>query len=203
MRKAVSQLVRHGQSPQARVLAALAATPRAGYLPIGQVSSADLDIPLYLGYDSTCSQPSTVVTMLALLDVRPGQSVLDVGSGSDWTTALLARLVGPEGRVLGVELVPQLVQDAAERLRRDGLEQASVRVADPDLLGAPEAAPFDRILVSAMAERMPTGLVAQLAPDGLMVLPLDGRLVEVTVRDGSAHIRRTHGKYCFVPLQGD
>lgn len=178
------------------------ATPRTGYLPADQRSSADIDAPIDLGYGSTCSQPSTVVTMLELLDVRPGQSVLDVGSGSGWTTAILARLVGPGGRVLGVELVPELVQDAAERLRRDGLDHASVAVADRDEMGAPHAGPFDRILVSAMAERMPAELVGQLAPDGLMVLPLDGRMVEVTVREGQAHIRRTHGKYCFVPLKG-
>lgn len=194
-------LVRHGKPERAQVLAAMDATPRRGYLPVGQRNNADLDVPLDLGHGSTCSQPSTVVTMLELLDVRPGQSVLDVGSGSGWTTAILARLVGAEGRVLGVELVPGLVRDAASRLRRDRLDNASVALADKDHIGAPEAGPFDRILVSAMAERMPEALVEQLAADGLMVLPLDGRLVEVTLNEGRAHIRRTHGKYCFVPLR--
>lgn len=195
-------MVRQDKPDRTDVLAAMYATPRAGYLPIGQRGSADIDAPLNLGYGSTCSQPSTVVTMLELLDVRPGQSVLDVGSGSGWTTAILARLVGPSGRILGVELVPELVRDSAKRLLRDGLVHASVAVANPNEMGAPQAAPFDRILVSAMAERLPEALVWQLAPDGLMVLPLDGRLVEVVLRDGRPKIRRTHGKYCFVPLQG-
>lgn len=177
------------------------ATPRADYLPPAARDRAGVDAPIELGHGSTCSQPTTVRTMLELLDVREGQSVLDVGSGSGWTTAMLARLVGPEGRVLGVELVPVLVSDAARRLARDGLDQASVRVADPDELGAADAGPFDRILVSAMARELPEPLVAQLAPDGLMVLPLRGRMVRVTVQDGQPQVDAAPGSYRFVPLQ--
>jgi protein-L-isoaspartate(D-aspartate) O-methyltransferase len=180
---------------------AMQATPRAGYLPAAERDSADLDAPLDLGHGATCSQPSTVQTMLELLDVREGQRVLDVGSGSGWTTAILARLVGPTGRVLGVELVPELVADAAARLLRDGLDHASVAVADTDVLGAPEAGPFDRILVSAMALQLPQTLVDQLADQGLMVLPLDGRLVTVTVSGGRPKVRAAPGGYRFVPLR--
>lgn len=177
------------------------ATPRADYLPAAARDRAHVDAPIELGHGSTCSQPTTVRTMLELLDVRAGQNVLDVGSGSGWTTAMLARLVGPEGRVLGVELVDDLVSDAAQRLARDGLRQAAVRVADPGALGAADAAPFDRILVSAMAHELPEPLVAQLAPDGLMVLPLRGGMVRVTVQDGLPHVDAAPGAYRFVPLQ--
>lgn len=180
---------------------AMLATPRAGYLAEGARGRAGTDVPIEIGHDATCSQPTTVRTMLELLDVRPGQVVLDVGSGSGWTTAILARLVGPEGSVTGVDVVPELVEEAAGRLRRDGLGQASVCVADPDRLGVPEAGPFDRILVSAMARELPHDLVAQLAPDGLMVLPLDGRLVRVAVRDGQPCLDRAPGHYRFVPLR--
>lgn len=176
-------------------------TPRAGYLPEGARGLARIDAPVELGHGSTCSQPSTVRTMLELLDVREGQSVLDVGSGSGWTTAILARLVGPAGRVLGVEVVEDLVGQAADRLRRDGLGQASVRVADPAVLGAPDAAPYDRILVSAMARELPGQLVDQLAGDGLMVLPLDGQLVTVRVEDGRPVVEPAPGWYRFVPLR--
>ncbi|HSP60898.1 MAG TPA: methyltransferase domain-containing protein, partial [Ornithinimicrobium sp.] len=123
-------------------------TPRAGYLPEGARGRAGIDAPVAIGHEATCSQPTTVRTMLELLDVRPGQRVLDVGSGSGWTTAILARLVGPPGRVVGVDIVPELVEDAAARLRRDGLGHATVQVCAPGRLGAPDAAPFDRILVS-------------------------------------------------------
>jgi protein-L-isoaspartate(D-aspartate) O-methyltransferase len=190
------------RSRRIAVRQAVRATPRASYLPEAQRAWADVDAPLDLGHGSTCSQPSTVVTMLDLLDVRPGQRVLDVGSGSGWTTAILARLVGPTGSVLGVDLVPELVQDAAARLRQDALDCASVIVADPEVVGAPSAGPFDRILVSAMAHKLPGGLVDQIVPDGLMVLPLDGRLVQVTIAGGRPKVHRSPGRYRFVPLRG-
>lgn len=183
------------------VVDAMRATPRAAYLPEQARHRAGVDAPVELGHGSTCSQPSTVRTMLELLDVREGQRVLDVGSGSGWTTAILARLVGPTGRVVGVEVVPELVDDAARRLERDGLPQASVRVAAPEELGAADSAPFDRILVSAMASELPQPLVAQLAPDGLMVLPLRGRVVRVTVTGGRPQVDPAPGAYRFVPLQ--
>lgn len=181
---------------------ALRETPRVDYLPEGARGLARIDAPVELGHGSTCSQPSTVRTMLQLLDVREGQAVLDVGSGSGWTTAILARLVGPTGRVLGVEVVEDLVGDAAGRLARDGLRQAAVRVADPDVLGAPDAGPFDRILVSAMARELPGQLVDQLVEDGLMVLPLEGQLVTVRVREGRRPVvEPAPGWYRFVPLR--
>ena len=183
------------------VLEAMRATPRADYLPEAARDRADIDAPIELGHGSTCSQPTTVLTMLELLDVREGQSVLDVGSGSGWTTAMLARLVGPAGRVIGVELVADLVRDAGRRLERDGLTQAFVRVADPDELGAADEGPFDRILVSAMAREVPEDLVGQLAPGGLMVLPLRGSMVRVTVRDGRVETDAAPGSYRFVPLR--
>lgn len=182
------------------VVDAMRATPREDYLPEGARPQAAVDAPVELGHGSTCSQPSTVRTMLELLDVHEGQRVLDVGSGSGWTTAILARLVGPAGRVVGVEVVDELVQDAARRLERDGLAQASVRVAQPERLGAADAAPFDRILVSAMARELPQALVAQLAPDGLMVLPLRGRMARVTLVDGQPRVDHAPGAYRFVPL---
>lgn len=182
---------------------AMRATPRTGYLPRGVRWRAREDVPLSIGHGSTCSQPTTVRIMLDLLDVRPGQRILDVGSGSGWTTAILARLVGPTGRVLGVELVRELVADAASRLERDGLGHAEVRVATPAVLGAPEDGPFDRILVSAMASHMPLALISQLAPNGRMVLPLDGRLVSVTLGDdGQPGVVQAPGYYRFVPLVG-
>ncbi|HHX85911.1 MAG TPA: hypothetical protein GX694_11425 [Actinomycetales bacterium] len=96
---------------------AMAAVPREGFLPDDVRARAHEDGPLPIGYGSTNSQPSTVADMLRLLDVPRGASVLDVGSGSGWTTAILAELVGPEGRVLGTELVPELVERSATAVR--------------------------------------------------------------------------------------
>ena len=100
--------------------------------------------------------------LLELLDVQPGQRVLDVGSGSGWTTALLAELVGPTGSVLGLERVPDLVVTGAANVVACRMPWARVRAAVTGVLGAPDEAPFDRVLVSAMATRLPQELVAQL-----------------------------------------
>ena len=183
-----------------RVAAAMAAQPRARFLPRRARGQAGRDGPVDIGHGQTNSQPRTVAGMLELLDVRPGQHVLDVGSGSAWTTALLAELVGPEGRVLGVERVPELVESGRVNLARTGLSRASIRAADPQVLGAPEDAPFDRVLVSAMATRLPQELVDQLALGGVLVVPVDGVMTRVALDADDGPIVTTHGRYLFVPL---
>jgi protein-L-isoaspartate(D-aspartate) O-methyltransferase len=180
------------------VEAAMAATPRANHLPIGQQQYAGLDRALPIGYGQTNSQPTTVRAMLRALRVGPGMRVLDVGSGSGWTTVLLARLVGETGTVVGVERIAELVTDGGRAVAAAGLPWASVRLAGP-VLGAPEAAPFDRILVSAQGDEVPGPLVDQLAEDGLMVVPVDGLLLRVDARGREENL----GHYVFVPLVTD
>lgn len=183
-----------------RVRAAFDAVPRRQFLPTGERRRASYDGPIPIGYGQTNSQPSTVAAMLRLLDVQPGQRVLDVGAGSGWTTALLAHLVGPDGLVVGVELVPELATWGEENVRRTSGEWASVRAADPDLLGAPDLAPYDRILVSARADTVPVALLGQLADPGRMVVPVAG-VMTVVERAGGEDRTSGHGHYLFVPLR--
>jgi len=182
------------------VRAAFEAVPRADFLPGTQRWRAGFDGPIGIGHGQTNSQPRTVATMLTLLDVHPGQRVLDVGSGSGWTTALLGHLVGPTGTVLGVELEPELAGWGARNLSRAGMPQASIRLAEPGVLGAPAEAPWDRILVSAGASVLPSALVDQLAPQGLMVIPVGGWLTTVALDAGRVRTS-VHGPYRFVPLR--
>lgn len=178
---------------------AFARTPRAGFLPERDRRRAAEDRPVPIGHDQTNSQPSTVAAMLRLLDVRPGQSVLDVGSGSGWTTALLADLVGPGGRILGVERVPSLVETSRAALAAFDRPWARVHRAEPGLLGAPGEAPFDRILVSAEAQALPEELVDQLTDEGVLVVPVRGEMVRL-VRGAEGRRITRHGFYRFVPL---
>jgi protein-L-isoaspartate(D-aspartate) O-methyltransferase len=183
-----------------RVAQAFALTPREEFLPAGERRMAAYDGPLPIGLGQTSSQPRTVEAMLRLLDVREGHKVLDVGSGSGWTTALLARLTGPGGRVLGVELEPALVEFGSGNLDRAGVPWASIHEAVPGVLGLPSAAPYHRILVSAMARTMPDELVDQLHTGGVMVVPVAGTMLRVARSMRGVGITR-HGSYRFVPLR--
>ncbi|HET6165633.1 MAG TPA: methyltransferase domain-containing protein [Marmoricola sp.] len=182
-----------------RVTAAFRAVPRANFLPAGSRTQAAYDGPLPIGFGQTNSQPRSVAAMLHLLDVRPGDRVLDVGAGSGWTTALLAELVGPTGQVVGVELVPELAAWGEENVRRTSGSWASIREATEGVLGVPEEAPYDRILVSAEPARVPAELLDQLADPGLMVLPVAGVMTVVHRADGKDRFTE-HGYYRFVPL---
>lgn len=184
-----------------RVRRAMRAIPRADFLPAAVRDRAGVDAPLPIGHGATNSQPWTVQFMLELLAVPSGTRVLDVGSGSGWTTALLAELTGPSGSVTGVELVPELVELGRGNLATFDLPWARIERAGPGVLGLPDLAPFDRILVSADAGEIPAELEAQLAVGGRMVLPAAGVMWTI---DREAHgLRRTpevDHHFAFVPL---
>jgi protein-L-isoaspartate(D-aspartate) O-methyltransferase len=179
---------------------AMDAVSRRGFLPGKDRLRAGFDGPIQIGHGQTNSQPRTVEAMLRLLDVRLGQHVLDVGAGSGWTTALLAHLTGPTGSVVGVELVPELAEWGGANLSSTTYDWASIRTATPQVLGVPESAPYDRILVSADATALPQSLVEQLGEDGRMVLPVRGTMLLVVRRGDDAEVTQ-HGSYRFVPLR--
>lgn len=182
-----------------RLRAAFARVHRADFLPPRQVGFAGEDAALPIGHGQTNSQPSTVRAMLDLLDVEPGHRVLDVGCGSGWTTALLGDLVGPDGEVVGVEIVPELVTWGRENLAGYAMPWARIEQAREDVLGVPEDAPYDRVLVSAEATRLPRALVDQLVVGGLLVVPVRGRMTVVLRTADEPEVRHA-GWYSFVPL---
>ncbi len=183
-----------------RVQEAFVAVPRARFLPRGARSRAAHDGPILIGHGQTNSQPRTVADMLRLLDVQPGDRVLDVGAGSGWTTALLAHLTGPDGEVVGVELEPALARWGAANLAAARMPWAEIHEARDGVLGDPDRSPWDRILVSAEARTLPQPLVDQLGDPARLVVPVAGTMTLV-VRDHGALTTTRHGRYRFVPLR--
>ncbi len=181
-------------------MAAMAAMPRKGFLPPEVRAQADRDEPLPIGYGATNSQPWTVQFMLELLHVEDGNTVLDVGAGSGWTTALLAHLTGRTGTVVGVEIVPELVAQGRANLPAE-LPWARIEQADPHILGHPAGGPYDRILVSADAGVIPAELEHQLSIGGRMVVPADAVLWVIDRDRDDFHREPVFGyRFGFVPL---
>lgn len=161
--------------------------------------SAEIDAPLPIGYGQTISQPTTVRRMMHWLDAQPGDKVLDVGSGSGWTSALLSEIVGPSGSVYAIERIPELLKFGQNNCKKLGIHNVNFFLAGKDY-GLPKHAPFDRILVSASAKTLPEELLEQLAINGKLVIPIKNDILEITKTSDSDYTVQNHPGYVFVPL---
>lgn len=201
----IGHLKERGVLKSTRIEGALRVVDRAQFVPDDLQSEAYGDYPLPIGAGQTISQPYTVVFMLELLAPQKGEKVLDVGSGSGWTTALLAHCVGERGSVLGLERVPELVRYGQENLAKFGFLQARIEQAGKGCGKPAEAvptgrqAPFDKILISAAAEEIPRELLEQLKIGGRMVIPVKNALCTVDRTETSFEQKKYEG-FVFVPL---
>ena len=186
----------------ARVLEAIAAVPRAAYVPEGQTLLADRDRPLPIAGGQVTTQPSLVASMVEALELDGTERVLEIGAGLGYQAAVLARLAR---EVWSVERREELAEAAAANLRAQGVENATV-VAGDGTEGLPAHAPFDAIVVAAAHHRVPPPLVAQLAPGGRLVQPIGpGGHEDVTLfrlRTAGLVRERSVAAARFVPLGG-
>ena len=202
-RQLVDHLTERGIRDPA-VLDALREVPRHRFVPKEMRPRAYEDTALPIGEGQTISQPFVVATMTEALELRPAHRVFELGTGSGYQAAVASRIVD---EVYTVEIVPALAARADALLDSLGYDNVHVRAGD-GWRGWPEAAPFDRILVTAAAPEMPMDLLAQLAPGGRMILPLGPaggtqRLILVEKReDGSTHTEDLF-PVRFVPVTGD
>ncbi len=221
---------------------------RKNFLPPDVAKYWRRDTALPIGYDQTISQPYTVRKMLEWLDVQEGDRVLDLGSGSGWTTALLAHIVGKDGRVYAVERIPELVEFgrgnciaagiikpsrndkndkkdrtnsskgctlATEKMLHSKFPGSDLGNVNPGNLGnvgvvsfhqageefgLPSEAPYDRILVSASADKLPETLLGQLKIGGKMVIPVSYDILEIAKKSQKDVVTTIHSGFIFVPL---
>ncbi len=154
------------------VLRAMRSVPRHLFVPADYLDLAYDDRPLPIGYGQTISQPYIVAWMTELLQLKPGEKVLEIGTGSGYQAAVLAELGYVE--VYSIEIIPELASQAAERLRRLGYGQIHLTQGD-GYFGWPEHAPYDAIIVTAAPDHLPPPLVEQLKEGGRLVIPIGPR----------------------------
>ena len=151
-----------------QVLMAMAKVPRHEFVPIEVQQYAYLNRPIPIGFDKTISQPLMVAVMTDLLELKPDDVVLEIGTGLGYQAALLAELAD---RVYSVEIIDELAQQAIQRLKRQGYTSVEVRIGN-GYVGWPEHAPFDKVIVAAAPDLIPPPLINQLTAGGRMVIPV-------------------------------
>jgi len=178
--------------------------PRHEFVPKSELDRAYYNEPLSIMKNQTISQPGVVSRMTEWLDIKNGQKILEIGTGSAWQTAILSYLVGT-GTVYSVERHSKLVTFARENLEKLGIDNAHVILGDGSL-GYPQASPFDRIIITAACREIPLPLLEQLAENGLVIGPVGGdssqSLVLLKKTSGRIVEIKNESNYIFVPLVG-
>ncbi|MGH8702924.1 MAG: protein-L-isoaspartate(D-aspartate) O-methyltransferase [Burkholderiales bacterium] len=183
------------------VMAVMAKVPRHEFVPALERRNAYANRPLPIGMGQTISQPFIVALMTDLMEIKPGDRVLEIGTGSGYQAALLAELAGT---VYTIEIVEPLAREAAERLKRLGYRNVVTRTGD-GYQGWPEHAPFDAVMVTAAPREVPQPLIDQLKPGGRLVVPVGGQaagqsLLLIEKHADGRITRRTMLAVRFVPL---
>jgi protein-L-isoaspartate(D-aspartate) O-methyltransferase len=184
-----------------RVLEAMAAVPREHFVPDAVRKSAYNDSALPIGHEQTISQPWVVAAICQAMNLQGGERVLEIGTGSGYSAAVLDRLAE---RVTSLERVPELAETARERLDELGIEGVDVIVADGSR-GHPEGAPYDAIAVHAATPEAPHSLIGELASGGRLVVPIatgSADLLTAFVRENGNLRQESIGPCRFVPLIG-
>lgn len=199
----VEQDLKKRDIADAKVLEILGRVPRHLFVDKSLGSKAYADHPLPIGEGQTISQPYIVALMTQILKIKPGERVLEIGTGSGYQAAVLAELTDP---VYSIEIREGLAKQAAERLKRLGYGKAKVKHGD-GYFGWQEYAPFDAIMVTCAANHIPPPLIKQLKENGRLILPLGSTtyfqtLTLLTQKKGKPDVQHLSG-VSFVPMTGE
>jgi len=222
----IDSLIEEGWLKTPRIIEAFRKIKRVDFLPREIKDLAELNEALSIGYGQTISQPLVVAFMLELLDPQPGNKILDIGSGTGWTTALLAQIVGQKGKVIAIDIIPELVEFGKQNVAKyNFIEKGLPAACLPDRQGRQgiveficadgskgykKEAPYDKILASASAETLPPVWKEEVKIGGRIVTPI-GSSIWLFIKKSPSFAKATEGKeaefeeieypgFAFVPL---
>ena len=198
MHELVDEMIFSNVLKSPHIIDAFKAVDRKYFVPEALREETYIDYALPIGNGQTISQPSTVAFMLEKLAPQKGDRVLDIGSGSGWTTALLCHIVGEEGSVTGIERVSALVEQGEENLSQFDFDHGCIKKAG-EKLGIP-GEEFDRILVSAAADEIPEELFSQLKVGGILVIPVENSIYKFKKLSEEEIKTEEYYGFVFVPL---
>lgn len=203
MEDLIKDLIEEGYLKTPRIIEAFRKVQRKDFLPDHLKEDAALNIPLPLTHGQTISQPLTVAFMLELLQPKEGEVIFDVGSGSGWQTALIAELVGPKGKIIAIERVPDLLRFGKKNVEAYGYKNVEFIIGD-GTRGCKKRAPFDKIIVAAAAQiGVPDIYLKQLKSGGRLVIPVGKYEQDMVVIDkitDTDYKEARHPGFQFVPL---
>ena len=198
----VEQLITNGRLKSPQIIRAFKKVDRANFMRPEYKDQAGADTPFPIGSGQTISQPTTVAFMIEKLQPQKGQKILDIGAGSGWTSALLAEVAGPKGKVYAVEIIPEIFGFGKENIER--VSYKNVEFLNIDASGGlPEKAPFDRILGGASAPTIPKPLKQQLKISGKIVIPVQDSVIMLEKTAKNKFKKETYPFFAFVPMRGE
>jgi len=188
-----------------RLLKAFEEVPRELFIKDGFEEEAYYDHPLPIGHSQTISQPTTVMLMTQALELKQGEKVLEVGAGSGYQAALIAKIIGSKGKVITTEIIPELVEFAKENLRKAKIKNVEIINYDGSQ-GYKKEAPYNKIIITAACPRIPPPIIKQTKRMGIIVAPVDSLAIgqEMTRLRKRRHgvEQESLGRFVFVPLKG-
>ena len=178
---------------------------REDFIPKNLINAAYHDVPLPLLRGKTISQPTTVMMMTHALELKPGEKVFEIGTGSGYQAAIIAKIVGQKGKVITTEVVPELVHFAKQNLKKAKIGNVLILEEDGSK-GMPSEAPFDKIIITAACKEFPKELLEQLKPEGTIIGPVGNAQEQEMVRgikDKNSHLELEFlGPFLFTPMYG-
>jgi len=198
----IDNLIKEGWLKTPQIIEAFRKIKRADFMPENMKDLAEVDEAMPIGQGQTISQPKVVAFMLELLEPKAGEKILDVGSGSGWTSALLSEIVGDKGRVVSLELIPELKEFGEKNAAKYGfVEKGTAQFICCDgSKGYEEESPFDKILASAAARRVPGAWKKQLKVGGRIVAPINSCIFLFVKKSENEMEEKEYPGFIFVPL---